>query len=709
MELEEPTETANDDPARPSRWKRSRPVVLLLLAGLGVWGAVKVHAFFYPPNRTVAFSVPEAPHLSARDGETVYRIDPSRSSAKYAIEERIVGRDASTAEGTTQAIAGDIAVDLQHGDAVRLGTVVVNLEQLTSDEPLRDARIRNDYLESHKHPLATLKNSTITGLPATITPGDDYKVEIRGDLEIRDISRPTAWKAEVRLRDGRIHATASTKVNLSDFGVEPITIVGLVSTSDEATLTFDLVAIDPSKESIAATRPAARAISKQSASGVSFAKQIQPILESSCASCHASGQIGADHWELETAGDAADIASGIALVTKNRYMPPWPASSKSTHFRNDRSLSDTELAAIAKWAEAGGPLDVARSEPVKAGKVDEPTIRADIELRMEERYKPNPAVENDYRCFMVDPKLTAPTIVTGIQFHPDQLDLVHHSLVYRVSGKALKSALANDAADPTPGWVCPNDSAPLPIGQSAERQERALIKTWVPGSRPETFGEHQGFDFEVGDQILMQIHYHVHDREEVGAGDQSSLVLQTEAPSASTQALATAVAAAPVDLPCPSTATGPLCDKGAQLDALTKEYGPGGALVQAGLELACGNQTTSDPTTGSGSSRCDSAIPRSGHIVNVMGHMHVRGKTFRLTLNPDTPQEQVLLDIPTWSFGWQLTYEPVTPVPITAGDTLRIECSWDRSLVYDPDPRYILFSEGTEDEMCFSTYTIDPS
>ena len=52
-------------------------------------------------------------------------------------------------------------VDLDHGDAARLGAIVVDIEQLASDEPLRDARIRNDYLESHRYPLATLQNSTL--------------------------------------------------------------------------------------------------------------------------------------------------------------------------------------------------------------------------------------------------------------------------------------------------------------------------------------------------------------------------------------------------------------------------------------------------------------------------------------------------------------------------------------------------------------------
>jgi len=91
-----------------------------------------------------------------------------------------------------------------------------------------------------------------------------------------------------------------------------------------------------------------------------------------------------------------------------------------------------------------------------------------------------------------------------------------------------------------------------------------------------------------------------------------------------------------------------------------------------------------------------------------MGHMHTRGKAFTMTLNPGPPSEQVLLDIPAWNFDWQINYQPVTAIPVKRGDVIRIRCEWDRSQRVDPEPRYIVFAEGTEDEMCFSTYTINP-
>ncbi|NIR40259.1 MAG: hypothetical protein GWN79_22025 [Actinobacteria bacterium] len=92
----------------------------------------------------------------------------------------------------------------------------------------------------------------------------------------------------------------------------------------------------------------------------------------------------------------------------------------------------------------------------------------------------------------------------------------------------------------------------------------------------------------------------------------------------------------------------------------------------------------------------------------IWGHMHEFGSHYRMTLNPDTPEERILLDIPTWSFEWQLGYEPVEDLVVDGDDVLRIECTWDRSLQFQPEPRYITWNEGTEDEMCWTSFATIP-
>jgi hypothetical protein len=67
-----------------------------------------------------------------------------------------------------------------------------------------------------------------------------------------------------------------------------------------------------------------------------------------------------------------------------------------------------------------------------------------------------------------------------------------------------------------------------------------------------------------------------------------------------------------------------------------------------------------------------------------------------------------LLDIPTWNFDWQMNYGLAKPLHVNAGQKIRMDCSWDRSIEPNRSPKYIVFAEGTEDEMCFSTYAIIP-
>ncbi|HSI97433.1 MAG TPA: hypothetical protein VK926_03655, partial [Gaiellaceae bacterium] len=88
------------------------------------------------------------------------------------------------------------------------------------------------------------------------------------------------------------------------------------------------------------------------------------------------------------------------------------------------------------------------------------------------------------------------------------------------------------------------------------------------------------------------------------------------------------------------------------------------------------------------------------------GHMHLLGASIRVTLAPGTPRERVLLDIPRWDFHWQNAYKLARPLRAQAGDVVRVTCRHDvrkrRSGAYGASrtPRYVLWGEGTTDEMC---------
>ena len=89
------------------------------------------------------------------------------------------------------------------------------------------------------------------------------------------------------------------------------------------------------------------------------------------------------------------------------------------------------------------------------------------------------------------------------------------------------------------------------------------------------------------------------------------------------------------------------------------------------------------------------------------GHMHLLGASIKLELNPGTPRAKVLLDIPRWDFHWQNAYTLArpgpTPSPATscaspAGTTSRNART--AATASPSTPRYVLWGEGTTDEMC---------
>ena len=691
----------------------------------GTWGAVRRH-----PWRTLALSflvvvgvgavmnrsiisaalladdevdltLPLVEPLRAGPGETVYRIDPERSSATVAVTEQLAGSD-NDVELVTHGIAGDIGV-AQGATAVRLGAIAVNVEQLTSDNSLRDKMIRHEFLESSEHPEVRLDGATVT-LPGDATATEVADATIEGTLHVKGVDRPTTWSVDAHLDGDTLTASATTTIKMSDFGVGPINKAGLVGTEDDMRVTLRLTAVDgagfepPTVLAAAVADPS----SDDVAGAPSFSKDVQPILEQHCATCHERGAVGASMWKLANARDAADVADGLAVVTKSEYMPPWPPSDEGIELQHARGLTDEQIDTIVDWAKAGGPLDVADTTEVSAPTAPEvPLPRADVTLELPEPYQGGPGIEDDYRCFILDPHLTAPTFLTGSNFQPDQLEIVHHALVYQRPAKAMADAVARDAADPGGGWSCAT-------GMGGDSTAGALVGGWVPGQRPQDFGDGVGYQLEPGDFLVVQIHYHF---EADAPPDRSTMALELS-DDPSLIPLHTSQLIGPVEIPCPGGLTGGLCDRPAALADVAQRFGPGAAVVSDALNRICRTKpeelaATSDGVTAT--TTCDYRIREDGDIVDVLGHMHELGSSYRMTLNPDRADRKVLLDIPTWDFDWQLNYQPVERVEVHKGDTIRVSCSWDRNLRFDPQPRYIVFAEGTEDEMCFSTVTIRPN
>jgi polyisoprenoid-binding protein YceI len=682
-------------------WRTALGLAVVVLAA-GAFMSRDLIGLVLSPDDPVDSTLPLAPGLQARSGETVYRIDAERSTATVAVKEKLAGVSQDV-ELTTRAITGDLGVPAGDLSQARIGEVAVDVHQLQSDNALRDKAIRHQFLESHDHPVVRLTDARVEGLTGPVPAGKAVPFRITGNLQVKGTAHPVTFDATARTDGTELTATATSKLKMSDLGVGPITKAGLVSTSDDMKLTLKVVAVDGRSF----TPPAQLAVTDQkvrttSGRGPSFSKRVGPLLATSCASCHEPGAAGAASWTLRTAGDAADVADGLAVVTTSKYMPPWPASHVGVPLKHDRSLSAADIAMLKDWATAGAPLDVPRSTKVKpSAHSGVPLPRADVTMTLTEPYQGSPAKKDDYRCFVMDPKVTAPTFMTGYLFTPDQTAVVHHALVYRQRAATRADVDARDAADPGSGFDCV-------AGVGAGSRSGDLVAGWVPGQVPINFTQGDGFDLQPGDYLVAQIHYHY---EKSNPPDRSKLSLQLAKDPTGITALQTRVLYGPVELPCPADVSGPLCDRNAALADAQVRFGPAGRITPDALHRLCRTtpeQVAAQSDGHTAHTSCDYRIGRSGQIIDVLGHMHNLGQSYRMTLNPGQPDQKVLLDIPTWNFAWQLNYQPVDEVQVKPGDTIRTECTWNRDLRFDPVPRYIFFAEGTNDEMCFATYTLRP-
>ena len=91
------------------------------------------------------------------------------------------------------------------------------------------------------------------------------------------------------------------------------------------------------------------------ASQVTFTKDVAPILQKACQSCHRTGSIAP--MSLLTYQESRPWAKSIKEKVVKRDMPPWYIDKTVgvQHFSNDISLSDQEIATIVKWVDAGSP------------------------------------------------------------------------------------------------------------------------------------------------------------------------------------------------------------------------------------------------------------------------------------------------------------------------------------------------------------------
>src|ERR1700719_441391 len=173
---------------------------------------------------------------------------------------------------------------------------------------------------------------------------------------------------------------------------------------------------------------------------VTFSKDVAPILQAKCQECHQPNSIAP--MSLITYQDVRPWARSIRDRVSTRQMPPWhiDPSVGIQKFKNDMSLSDTQIDTIVRWVDGGAlegdPKDLPAPKPLVTSN-EWKAVRDGFgppDLSVRSNNYTMPAVHQDvWWRPESDIPITEPHWVRMVEMRPISLQarrILHHSVAF---------------------------------------------------------------------------------------------------------------------------------------------------------------------------------------------------------------------------------------------------------------------------------------
>jgi peroxiredoxin len=415
---------------------------------------------------------------------------------------------------------------------------------------------------------------------------------------------------------------------------------------------------------------------KVTSENVTYHRDVLPILQKHCQSCHRPGEVGP--FALMTYKQAVNWSADIVHYTQTRDMPPWKPTG-GVEFANSRALTIRELDTLAAWEKAGCPEGDAKDAPParkfpEGWNLGEP----DLVLTVPDDFHVGASGKDLFRCFVMPTGLTEDKYVVAYEVRPGNASVVHHTLNYfDTTGKAKKLELAEkertkgkEEVDRGPGYTVAMGIGFIPLPSDAPRPGVPAVGGlggWAPGQLGVRFPEGSGTLLPRGSDIVMQLHYH---RTGKAEKDRTKIGLY--------------FAKKPVEKPW-------------------------NTLVIAGMS----------PLSMIPANKADHLQKGGGYLSgdatvhSVLPHMHLLGKSVKITMTPPGGDPRVLVDIKHWDYNWQESYWLAKPIAAKAGTLFEIEAVFDNSAKnpHNPNtpPKLVTFGEQTTNEMLFGFVGVVPA
>jgi hypothetical protein len=381
-------------------------------------------------------------------------------------------------------------------------------------------------------------------------------------------------------------------------------------------------------------------------SDLTWYRDVLPIAQKNCQGCHAVH--GHAPFSLMEYQDAFIRHGQIADAVATRRMPLWLPDDSCVALKNPRRLSAADIDIVTQWSAAGAPAGNPADAPLPPAPQGLAWVSATLDPGVDYVPVGTDSDPDDYRCLILPPAFDTATDLIGYELLPGTEHQVHHAILFAVDATAAQN---QDDGQSGPGWTC--------YGGPGTGGYPKMLGGWVPGTAATRYPDTTGIRIDPGEVIVMQVHYN----------------LSHGAPVADRTRVNLQFAPQPVQRP-------------------------------ANIYPMFDNTISIPPNTSGWSDSNEITLPpflfTSATLWGVTPHMHELGRRIRverIRTTQNVTTRQCLIDIPNWDFNWQQPYEYATPLTIQAGDTLRIECTWD-----NPTSATVNYGEGTADEMCMAFF-----
>lgn len=381
-------------------------------------------------------------------------------------------------------------------------------------------------------------------------------------------------------------------------------------------------------------------------SAPTFSKDVAPILQTHCQSCHRPGE--AAPFSLLTYKDARPWASSIREAVRLRKMPPWFADPHFGKFSNDRAMAQSDIDTLVSWVAAGAPEGDPADLPKPLRFVDGWNIGTpDMTVAMPSKYDVPATGTIEYQYILVPLHLTEDKWVSAAEVRPGNRAVLHHVIAYvRPPGSNwMKGAQPGIPYTPHKGEDGPNE----------------FFVGYAPGTPPVILPEGRGKLLKAGSDVILQLHYTANGK---AASDQTTIGFVF--------------------------ARGPIRERVYTLAATTRKFAipPGDANYEVKSSFEFGGDA---------------------RVVSLTPHMHLRGKDFLFKATYPTGESEVLLSVPHYDFNWQLGYAPARELIMPEGSKIECVAHYDNSAnnAANPDPtKEVRYGDQSWEEMMFGFFDV---